>query len=445
MNAQVKSTAPALLGIVLISVLLRLGAAVYLGSDVLPLPGIHDQISYHTLATRLLGGHGFTFAEAWWPVTPAGEPTAHWSYLYTGFLYVLYSITGVAPLIARIVQVLAIGILMPVLVYRIASRVFNNLVALVAALWVAVYGYFIYYSAALMTESFYIVGILWVLDNALLLIDRERENKWQHWLMFGVSLGITALLRQVFLLFAPFLFAWILLTVYLQRGDQSLISAMRKPFMGLFASGLIMLAFIIPVTIFNYGQFDHLVLLNTNSGYALFWGNHPVHEYRFVPIFTDDMPTYQELIPQELLHLNEAQLDSALREVGSGFITDNPGRYLMLCLTRIPAYFQFWYSPQSSLISNIVRMASLGIALPFMLLGLFMWGRGKARQKVDRWQASLLVLFAFIYTLAHIMTWALVRYRLPVDAVLLPFAAFAIVSLLTPMIEKSRWAGLKQI
>ncbi len=243
---------PALLGIFALSVLLRLGAALYMGSDVLPLPGIHDQLSYHNLAIRLVGGYGFTFAESWWPVTPPGEPTAHWSYLYTGFLYVIYSVVGTAPLLARILQVFAIGILMPLLVYRIASRLFGNLTGLVAALWVAVYGYFVYYSAALMTESFYILSILWVLDNALLLIDEERPNKPIHWLLFGISLGITALLRQVFLLFAPFLFAWILLTFFIRRGDASLVTAMRQPFFGLFASGLVMLAFIIPDTIFNY-------------------------------------------------------------------------------------------------------------------------------------------------------------------------------------------------
>ncbi len=294
-----------------------------------------------------------------------------------------------------------------------------------------------------MTESFYILSILWVLDNALLLIDEDRPNKPFHWVLFGVSLGVTALLRQVFLLFAPFLFAWILLTVFLRRGNTSIVQALRQPFFGLFASGLIMLAFIIPITLFNYQQFDHFVLLNTNSGYALFWGNHPVHEYRFVPIFTPDMPTYQELIPQELLHLNEAQLDSALRELGASFMRENPQRYLMLCLTRIPAYFQFGYSAQSSMLSNIVRIASLGVALPFMLFGLFKWGRGKVQARSKQWDASLLVLFAFIYTLAHIMTWALVRYRLPVDAVLLQFAAFALVGLLKPVIAKTRWAELQ--
>ena len=55
--------------ILLISVLLRFGAAFYLGDKVVDLPGTYDQISYHTLAVRVLTGHGFSFATVWWPIT----------------------------------------------------------------------------------------------------------------------------------------------------------------------------------------------------------------------------------------------------------------------------------------------------------------------------------------------------------------------------------------
>ena len=61
-----------LAGIVLVAVVARLAAAVILGNAIQNLPGIFDEISYHTLATRLLAGHGFTFNRIWWPLTAAG-------------------------------------------------------------------------------------------------------------------------------------------------------------------------------------------------------------------------------------------------------------------------------------------------------------------------------------------------------------------------------------
>jgi hypothetical protein len=41
----------------------------------------------------------------------------------------------------------------------------------------------------------------------------------------------------------------------------------------------------------------------------------------------------------------------------------------------------------------------------------------------------LLYLFMFGYTMIHILTWTLVRYRLPVDAVLIIFAGLALVEI----------------
>src|SRR5207244_2945192 len=53
--------------ILIISVGLRVSAAASLGNGIEALPGNFDEISYHALATRLLGGYRFTFARVWWP------------------------------------------------------------------------------------------------------------------------------------------------------------------------------------------------------------------------------------------------------------------------------------------------------------------------------------------------------------------------------------------
>ena len=146
--------------IIALSVILRVAAAVIMGNQVVELPGTADQISYHTLALRVLGGHGFTFGENWWPATRAGEPTAHWSFLYTYYLVGIYKLFGVQPILARIFQAIIVGILHPLLVYLIAARVFNRSVGFIAAGLTAVYAYFIYYSGTLMTEPFFILAIL---------------------------------------------------------------------------------------------------------------------------------------------------------------------------------------------------------------------------------------------------------------------------------------------
>ena len=412
-----------LLVILALSVLLRVVVAFVFGNQVVDLPGTADQVSYHTLALRVLGGHGFTFGETWWPATRAGEPTAHWSYLYTGYLVLVYALFGPNPLAARLIQAVLAGLAMPYLAFLLGKRVLGELVGLFAAALTAVYAYFVYYTATLMTEPFYIIAILSSFYLAFELVE-EREvfvgledGTWRRRLGIGAGLGFSLLaailLRQLFLLFVPFLFLWVVL-----RG--------RKYIPALSVSAIVIVLGILPFTAFNYARFNRFVLLNTNAGFAFFWGNNPVYGTHFVPILPSG--EYYQLIPENLRSLNEAALDQALLSRGIGFVMADPGRYLLLSLSRIPPYFMFWPSPDSEAVSNIARVASFGILWPFMLFGLVY----SMLQKPSPWRlrpiSPLLLLYVFILVYAgiHILTWTLIRYRLPIDAVLLLFAGLAL-------------------
>ena len=141
------------------------------------------------------------------------------------------------------------------------------------------------------------------------------------------------------------------------------------------------------------------------------------------------MGTYQQLIPGELIDLNEAALDQELLKLGAGFIVQDPMRYLRLSISRIPSYFLFWPKTSSSLPSNITRVLSFGIALPFLISGIYFWGKKIKQEQLYSSPGLLLLLFIVSYSVIHLLSWALIRYRLPVDAVGLIFAAFGIVSI----------------
>lgn len=436
---QWASPSKLLLLILLISVALRIGAAFYLGEEMRALPGTNDQISYHTLAQRLLDGHGFSFGEGWWPVTAPGAPTAHWSFLYTFYVAGVYAIFGVQPLAARLIQVVIVGLLHPYLTYLIAQRFFAadaaqigtraklaRIAPLIAAGITAVYAYFVYYAAALMTEPFYITAILGAIYLAVRITDRvAAENgstpaptPWKLALALGSVLAAGVLLRQLFMLFVPLLGFWML-----WRGWQT--GRLRPIILSLTAAAVIVIMSIAPFTAYNYARFDRLVLLNTNAGYAFYFGNHPIYGTRFVGILPANMGKYSDLIPDELRHLDEAALDQALLKEALDIIVADPGRYLLLSLSRAEEYFKFWPSPDSSPISNFFRVTSFGLMLPFMLYGLW---RAFAiyRSSSVLW---LLFLFMSFYTAIHMLTWTLIRYRLPVDAVLILFAGYGIADL----------------
>lgn len=422
-----------LIAIIVVAVVLRVMAALYLGNEVTPLPGIADQDSYHALAQRVLGGHGFSFGEPWWPATRAGEPTAHWSFLYTLYLAAVYAVFGVNPLVARLIQAVAVGILYPLLIYRLTLRLFAArpqpvraeatpavLVGLGAAGITAVYIYFVYYAGALMTESLFILAIVWSFDVAVQVSQAERPSARQ-WLLLGLALGVTVLLRQLFLLFVPFLLLWLGWTQW-WRGVRGRLWQLALPL-------VVIVALMLPWTVRNYRAFGMVVPLNTNSGYAFFWGNHAIHGTRFVPILS--AKTYGELLPPELLHLNEAELDSALLDLALAEVFADPWRYFLLSLSRIPPYFTFWPTADSSLLSNLSRLFSFGLFLPFFLYGLWRSLRMRFASLRD-WLASpwtLIYLFMLVYTGIHVLTWTLIRYRLPVDAFLTLFGGLALVRL----------------
>lgn len=409
--------------IVLVAISLRVAAALYLGDRVVELPGTFDQISYDMLAQRVLTGHGFTVATDWWPVTPAGEPTAHWSYLYTLYLVVVYGLFGHHPLVARLLQAIMAGLLMPWLAFRLGQRHFGRSVGLVAAGLMAIYAYFVYYAAALMTETFYIIAVLWTLDLAGQLgqdSDRTVYSAFRvEWLLLGLALALAVLLRQLFLLFVPMLFAWLL-----WRSRSYPLRSSKQVMGGILLATAVLAVAIVPWTLHNWRAFGSFVLLNTNAGFALFWSNHPIHGSSFIPILPADGPSYQDLIPQELRGLNEAELDRTLLRRALAFILADPGRYLVLSISRLKDYFMFWPSTESGLVSNVSRLLSFGILWPLMLYGLIC----SVRRCLSS-GALLLYIFVASYTAMHLLSWALVRYRLPVDAVLLLFAAVTMVAI----------------
>lgn len=433
--------AHALLLILALSVVTRLLAVVYLGNDLSETRGgTYDQISYDALAQRVVAGHGFSFAVDSWPYAKAGAPTAFWSFGYVLFLAAVYAVFGHLPLIARLLQAITVGILLPWLTYRITDRIFGRHAALIAALISAVYLYFILFAAALMTESLYIVVILWSIDAAMRLGDYDGRqvapgvpsalSRVLLGVELGLALGITLLLRQVILPYFVLLLAWL--------GFLALHSAHRRSaFLAILVAVLIAVGLTLPAVIRNYFVFGQVGMPNTNSGFAFFWSNHPIYGTSFEPVLSPSLGiSYQDLIPEDLRSLNEVELDRALMRAGLDFVRQDPLRYVRLTISRIPVYFLFWPVQESSLASNVARVASFGLFLPFMLIGIGL-SLAKCQWKEIRILANsapsstqcrhLVLIFAFIllYTVIHLASWANVRYRLPVDAFLIMFAGYA--------------------
>ena len=430
-----------LLAILVISVGLRVGIAVYLGDIIDAPPLLTDQRSYDALGQRLITGHGFSFDRGWYPFTAANTPTAHWSFLYSLFVAGVYGIFGPHPLAARLAQAVLGGIILPLMVYIFSRRLFSSrswlnrlnarglhaeTMALMAAGISAVYFYFVLYSATLMTETFYISALLWSLCEAISLAERPTLK---HAVLLGISLGLATLLRQSILPWVAVMFLWLLWSGYRAHVLRKLIGATAL------AIAIIALM-ILPFTARNYAVYGQFLLLNSNAGYAMFSAQNPMHGTNFQEFAAAPMPA-------DLNGLNEAQLDRILMQRGIGFVLADPGRYVLLSLSRIPDYFEFWPTSDTALINNLGRVGSIGVLLPFMLAGLFIAVKNAGPKAQGGWKnfsvtpLAMTLVFMLFYSSLHILTWAMPRYRLPVDAVAIAFAALALDVLALAL--RKRW------
>jgi 4-amino-4-deoxy-L-arabinose transferase-like glycosyltransferase len=254
-----------------------------------------------------------------------------------------------------------------------------------------------------MTETFFIVAVLLSLHLSL---EIKEQPTLRRWIGLGLTLGCAALLRQTILIVVPFLLLWLFWE--LKKTN------VRWWYFAI--PVIVMVLLIAPWTIRNYMVFHQFLPLNSNAGYALYASNHPhlgthwSNENIVVPV------------PEELLGQNEAQLNKALTRKGVEFILADPQRYLWLTLDKTSEYFKFWPSPDSGLISNLNRVLSFGLYLPFMVAGLYL--------SFSRWRSYLpLYLFSIVHTGIHLLSWPAPRYRLSVDAVLMVFAGLALVEL----------------
>ncbi len=425
-----KKTKAILLLILLISVAVRVLVAVYLGDVVDAPPLLTDQRSYHALGDRLVHGYGFSFDRGWYPFTEANTPTAHWSFLYSLFVAGIYGIFGVHPLSVRILQGILGGILLPITVYAFSRRLFQSAsflrhsvdvekLGLLTAGTAALYPYFILYSATLMTETLYIIALLWSLYLAIRLAECPTLK---HGLLFGISLGTATLLRQSILPWILILAIWLIWTAVRSGFFRRMIWILAS-------SGLMLALMIAPFTIRNYLVYGEFLLLNSNAGYAMYSAQHPMQGTDFQEFSAAPMPT-------DMVGLNEAQMDRELMRRGIGFVLADPGRYLQLSLSRVVDFFEFWPTANTTLLNNLGRVGSIGLMLPFIVSGIaiaLVWGSPRA---VGGWSQfsttplAMVLLFVLVYSLQHILTWATPRYRLPIDAVVLPFAALGLSHIL---------------
>lgn len=223
--------------------------------------GFHDPTFYFFYARQIADGHGYR--------TPDGSPTAYYPIGYSatlGAVFALVRHTAIPdnlPDAAGVFQLL-LGVATVGLVYEVGRRLFSAGVALLAALWIALFPNLIYHTATYLSETLFNTVIMAALAVLLWSDWRRRRLGWVRLTVFGVLLGYSVLVRPISLVFVP-----LLLVVWLIAGF-----GWRRSFAYTGVVAVTTVAVILPWTVRNVIVMEAPVIISTNLGDNLCIGHY---------------------------------------------------------------------------------------------------------------------------------------------------------------------------
>ncbi len=305
--------------------------------------------------------------------------------LYPYFLAGVFKISGVNLYIAALIQVF-LSSLTCVLIYLVSKVAFNRNTAITAGIISCIYAPFIFYSPIFLSET---LGVFLISAALLALVKSAETPDLKYIIPGGLLLGLSALARPNFLLFAPFF----LLSIFLKTNNLKKFSEYFIPFT------LSVVAAILPVTIRNYAVSGRFVLISANF-----------------------FETFRLSNSFDSLVLNYTEPSLQLMPLTSG----------TFWLHQIRKALYFWWGfevPQNVnfyLFREYSSVLKLPL-LPFWLLappamaGIYLWTKSEYRRN------KTLLIYVLTYYASVVILYIISRFRLPSMAGLIPFSAFGIV------------------
>ena len=367
-----------LIPILLVALFLRLGYVLTLEPSI----NWNDGLEYQRLALSLVENHSY--------VTPEGLPTASWPPGYPMFLAVF----GPGVTSTRLLQAL-MGTLSILLAYLVARQFHGRKKSLLAAALLAVYPLHVFVAGV---YSSVVIQILLVVAVVQLVLSAIEEGSGLKAALAGLIGGVATLTTVSVLPALCLTVVWFVCEDRTRRGVRLAI--------------LFLLPLSIVVgswTVRNYYKLGAPILVSSNGGYNFWLGNYPGTEAATGNRNVEGRDEERDAI--EAAHSNEAERDLAYFRAAIEHIQANPGRFLALSFSKALNLWRLYPAPMSIPLDFKKKLSSIlsyGLLLPFCLYWLF---RNLRRNR----GARLVFLFFLAYTLLHAVFISKVRFRLPLD------------------------------
>lgn len=402
--------------------LIRIAAGFFINAGVVP---GNDSVQYNNYACVIL--EDFNWLHSTKFDGSGREPG------YPIFLALTYFLFGKENLSAVYIFQAFVNVLTIFIIYRLALKIFDKRVALIALIWSGLYGFYLWFSAHILRETlicFLLISLFYLLYACLTLPSDRRSNIFATSLLFLLLTHTDA--RYLYLL--PCIA--ILFIIYRQ------FSIGIKNFI---IFSLLVIIFSVPWGIRNYVAHKDFVLISTfyaDPGCNIikeFMGNgsrySKIRKWNLDKerIDTTDNLKYpteeeRELVKEGLNPRNRSkeEINTIKKDIYPTATFWGRRWYNLRELWR-PFTLHGFYTPFPyckfqiwSLRHNLFSIISYGALLPFVLIGIIKMIADKNR---NLW---FFILPLFFHTLAHNIVWGDYRYRIPVDSFLIILGAYGI-------------------
>ncbi len=332
---------------------------------------------------------------------------------YPLFLATLYAIDHLSEKAVLMAQAL-VGTLTVWVVMLIARRFWWPLWSVrLTGILAALYPFFIYYNARLLTET---MAVFWV-TACFYFFLRLRQTPDSQWnaLAFGGSGALLVLTKASFL---PWFVC--LIVIEMARAGWKAAGKPTRPFKALVVAWI---AFAAPLAgwVIRNAQVFGAPTIDTRGGLTcmecmVFYDQNKAGIFSAKNLA--GLPAFGETAG-----LNELQKDQFYARVYRNFIRDHPKRFIKQALANVKDFWRFY--PRRDLQSTR-SFFWVSIAWEPALILLGFWGLWRARKRWTEFYPILLLIA--LLTAIHAITCAQMRYRLPLMPFFILFTTFLITS-----------------
>ena len=366
-----------LLFVFMSAILIRLGCLLYL-----------PNLEFPDTKTYILAGHeifsGQYISNDWYMP------------LYPIYTYLLSSHLGI-----KIADIF-VSSLTVILLYHLSKTIFcNEYAARFSSVVLAVYPFSIFYSISMLTESLFVFAYLL---GVYYLYNRK-------YILSSLIFSLTILIKPLLFFLIPLLF--IVIPKFLHKSNIKNTVKILTSY--LFICAIIMT----PWWIHNYQRYDNFVPITLIGGYVLYSGNNSLNKTGG-GIGGRDFDASSYFIEFS----DPVERDRVMMKDAISYIKNNPLKTAELVGKKFVRFWNIWPNTNeySGLTYRLISILSYGVVLLLSIFYIYSFGKTLLVPTLPLWLIIIYIMSISLITISSI------RYRFPVEPILIMFASLWVSS-----------------